>query len=211
LKNRNMDQLKEGKLIILYQMGLERHPEMPDVPLVLDFARNDEERRLLALNFLPSEVGYAFLAPPDVPKDRVSALRAAFKQATDDPEMRADAAKQRLDINYVSGDKLEALFAQAYGASPDMVARIIDLSQPRIPEQMAKAMVVKTNLTGIGKAGRDIVFSDGGKKTEARVSAQETQITKAGQKIEPAALSEGMTCEITYYGDKGTAAKIACD
>ena len=211
LKNRNMDQVKDGRLIILYQMGLERHPEMPDVPLVLDFARNDEERRLLALNFLPSEVGYAFLAPPEVPKDRVNALRVAFKQTTEDAEMRNDAAKQRLDINYVSGEKLEALFAQAYSASPAMVSRIIELSQPRIQEVMAKAMVVKTSLTGIGKGGRDITFTDGGKKTEARVSVEETQITKDGQKIEPDALSQGMTCEITYFGDKGSASKIVCD
>jgi hypothetical protein len=211
LKNRNMDQLKDGKLIILYQMGLERHPEMPNVPLVLDFARNDEERRLLELNFLPSEIGYPFLAPADVPAERVAALRAAFKKTTEDPALRAEAAKQRLDINYISGERLESLVAQAYSAPPDMVARIIDLSQPRIHEELAKAMVVRTSITGIGKGGRGITFSDRGKTTEARVSASETQITKTGQKIEPAGLSEGMVCEITYYGDKGTAAKIACD
>lgn len=209
LKNRNIEEVKSGKLIILYQMGLQRHPEMPDVPLVLDFARNDEERQLLALNFLPSEVGYPFLAPPEVPADRVAALRAAFKQTTEDKELRADAAKQRLDINYISGERIEELMNQAYSASPEMVARILDLSQPRIREDMAKAMVARTSLTGISK--RAITFTDQGKKTEARVSEEETQITKAGQKIEAGALSEGMVCEITYYGDKGTAAKITCD
>lgn len=209
LKNRNMDQVKEGKLIILYQMGLQRHPEMPDVPLVLDFARNDEERQLLALNFLPSEVGYPFLAPPDVPADRVAALRTAFKLTTEDKALRADAAKQRLDINYISGERIEELMNQAYSASPDMVARILDLSQPRIKEDMAKAMVARASLTGTNK--RAITFIDQGKKTEARVSDEDTQITKAGQKIEAGALSEGMVCEITYFGDKGTAAKIACD
>jgi tripartite-type tricarboxylate transporter receptor subunit TctC len=209
LKNRNIEQVKDGKLIILSQMGLERHPEMPDVPLVLDFARNDEERRLLELNFLPSEVGYPFIAPPDVPQERVAVLRDAFKKMTEDPELRADAAKQRLDINYSSGERLEALVAKAYSASPDMVARILDLSQPHIQEDMARAMVVKTSLTGSGKRG--ITFVDSGRKTEARVSDEDTAITKAGQKIDAATLAEGMVCEITYYGDKGTAAKITCD
>jgi tripartite-type tricarboxylate transporter receptor subunit TctC len=209
LKNRNIEQVKDGRLIILYQMGLERHPEMPDVPLVLDFARNDEERRLLELNFLPSEVGYPFIAPPDVPPERVAALRDAFKKMTEDPELRADAAKQRLDVNYISGERLEALMAKAYSASPEMVARILDLSQPRIQEDMARAMVVKTSLTGSDKRG--ITFTDRGKKTEARVSDEDTQITKAGQKIDAATLAQGMLCEITYYGDKGTAAKITCD
>lgn len=211
LKNRNMQEVKDGRLIVLYQMGLERHPEMPNVPLVLDFARNDEERRMLELNFLPSEVGYPFLAPPDVPKERVAALREAFKKMTEDAEMRADAAKQRLDINYSSGERLEALFAKAYSASPEMIARILDLSQPRLQEQMAKATVVKTSLTEVAKGGRGIVFTNAGKKAEARISSGDTQITKAGQKIEAAALAAGMMCEITYYGDKGTAAKIACD
>jgi tripartite-type tricarboxylate transporter receptor subunit TctC len=209
LKNRNLDEVKAGKLIILYQMGLQRHPEMPDVPLVLDFARNDEERQLLALNFLPSEVGYPFLAPPEVPADRVAALRTAFKQTTEDKELRADAAKQRLDINYISGERIEELMQQAYSASPEIVARILDLSQPRIKEDMVKAMVARASLTGINK--RAITFTDQGKKTEARVSDDDTQITRAGQKIEAGALSEGMICEITYYGDKGTAAKITCD
>jgi hypothetical protein len=90
-----------------------------------------------------------------------------------------------------------------------MVARILDLSQPRIQEDMARAMVVKTSLTGTDKRG--ITFTDRGKKTEARVSDEDTQITKDGQKIDAARLAEGMLCEIIYYGDKGTAAKIACD
>jgi tripartite-type tricarboxylate transporter receptor subunit TctC len=209
LKNRNIEEVKSGKLIILYQMGLERHPEMPDVPLVLDFARNDEERRLLELNFLPSEVGYAFSAPPDVPADRVKALRAAFKQTTEDADLRAEAKKQRLDINYISGERIESLMAQAYNAPPELIARILELSQPHVQEDMAQAMVVRTSLTGIGKRG--ITFSDKGKTTEARVNAKDTQITKAGQKIEASGLSEGMVCEITYYGNKGTAAKITCD
>jgi hypothetical protein len=99
--------------------------------------------------------------------------------------------------------------AQAYNAPPELIARILELSQPRVQEDMAQAMVVRTSLTGIGKRG--ITFSDKGKTTEARVNAKDTQITKAGQKIEASSLSEGMVCEITYYGNKGTAAKITCD
>jgi tripartite-type tricarboxylate transporter receptor subunit TctC len=211
LKNRNLQELKEGKIIILYQMGLERHPEMPNVPLVLDFARNDEERRLLELNFLPSEIGYPFLAPEGVPAPRLAALREAFKKTLEDKDLRADAAKQRLDINYKSGERLQALVEKAYSASPEMVARLSDLSQPHLQEQMAKVLVAKSSLTEIGKGGRNISFTDHGKKAQARISTGATEITKGGQKIAPSALAAGMVCEITYYGDKGTAAKIACD
>jgi hypothetical protein len=71
--------------------------------------------------------------------------------------------------------------------------------------------VVKTTLTGIGREGRLVSFIDKGNKAEATVSGGTTEILRAGQKMEASALKEGMTCEITYYGNKGTAAKIACE
>jgi len=211
LKSRNAEDLKAGRIRVLYQMGLERHPEMPDVPSVLDFARNDEERRLLEVNFMHSEIGYSFAAPPDVPKERLATLRQAFKATIEDPKLRADAEKQRLDVNYISGERLEGLMQKAYSAPPEIIARLLELSQPTLREDMAQASVVKTKLTGIARQGRTASFVDKGGKTEANVSGGTTEITRAGQKLEAAALQEGMNCEITYYGNRGTAVKIACD
>lgn len=211
LKSRNAQQLKDGKIVVLYQMGLERHPEMPNVPSVLDFARNDQERQLLEVNFMHSELGYSFIAPPDVPKTRLATLRQAFKAAIEDPKLREEAAKQRLDITYSSGEKLEGLIAKAYQVPPQTIAKLLELSQPTGTADMARAMVVRTSLTGVGKDGRNVVFLNNGAKTEARVSRGATEIVRGGQKIEAAGLQAGMSCEITYYGNGGTAAKIACD
>ncbi len=211
LKSRNAQQLADGKIRVLYQMGVEKHPEMPNVPSVLDMARNDEERRLLELNFMHSDIGYSFAAPPDMAPARLATLRKAFKETLEDPLLKDEAAKQQLDITYVPGERLQGLMEKAYAAPPQMIARLLELSQPTLREDMAEANVVNTKLTGIAREGRLVSFMDKGNKTEAAVSGGSTQIMRAGQKMEASALKEGMTCEITYYGNKGTAAKIACE
>jgi tripartite-type tricarboxylate transporter receptor subunit TctC len=211
LKSRNSQQLAEGKIRVLYQMGVEKHPEMPNVPSVLDMARNDEERRLLELNFMHSDIGYSFAAPPDLPAARLATLRKAFKATLEDSQLNDEAAKQQLDITYVPGERLQGLMEKAYAAPPQMIARLLDLSQLTLREDLAEANVVKTKITGIAREGRLVSFIDKGNKTEAAVSGGTTEIMRAGQKMEASALKEGMTCEITYYGNKGTAAKIACE
>jgi tripartite-type tricarboxylate transporter receptor subunit TctC len=211
LKSRNGQQVADGKILVLYQMGVEKHPEMPNVPSVLDMARNDDERRLLELNFMHSDIGYSFAAPPDVPAVRLATLRKAFKETLEDPQLKDEAAKQQLDITYVSGERLQGLMEKAYSAPPQMIARLLELSQPTLREDMAEANVVKTKITGVGREGRLVSFVDKGAKTEAAVSGGTTEIMHAGQKMEASGLKEGMTCEITYYGNKGTAAKIACE
>src|SRR5262249_55683070 len=78
IKTRNAEWLREGKISLLYQMGLKRHPDIPpDVPLSLDLARTPDDRRILELKFSAYDVGYAFMAPPETPPERVAALRAA--------------------------------------------------------------------------------------------------------------------------------------
>ncbi len=71
LKNRDLKHVQEGRIRMLFQMGLARHVELPDLPLVMDFARNDRERQILTLNFGVNEVGYSFVAPPDVPAEQL--------------------------------------------------------------------------------------------------------------------------------------------
>jgi tripartite-type tricarboxylate transporter receptor subunit TctC len=73
------------------------------------------------------------VAPPDVPADRVSLLRAAFRQAVDDPELRADAQTQRLAIDPIYGEEAQVIIARLYASPPDVVERmrkIVQLSEP---------------------------------------------------------------------------------
>ncbi len=67
--------LKQGKVNMLFQMGLRKHRELQDVPLILDLARTDEERKILQAVFFSYEFGRVFVAPPNLPADRKAALR----------------------------------------------------------------------------------------------------------------------------------------
>jgi tripartite-type tricarboxylate transporter receptor subunit TctC len=113
---------KEKKINILVQLALDKHPDLPDVPLVTDLATNPAQRQMLRMIFARQVMGRPFLAPPGVPAERVAALRKAFMETLADKDFLADSAKARLEINPVAGDKVEALVKEIY-ATPAEVAK----------------------------------------------------------------------------------------
>ena len=127
LKNTEPDWLKNRKVSILLQLGLSKDPELPDVPLFGDLVTNEQDRQALQLMLAPAEIGRPFFGPPGIPEDRVKALRAAFDAAVKDPDLIAEAKKQTLDVNPVSGADMEALIARAYKAPQAVVNRAREL------------------------------------------------------------------------------------
>ncbi len=129
LKLRKADWLAEKKINILFQLALEKHPELPDVPLVADLARTPEDRQVLELLLAPQEMGRPFFAPPGVPADRVAALREAFARTLKDPDFLRDAEKAGVEVRYTSGEAVRDLLARAYAAPPEVVRRAVELMQ----------------------------------------------------------------------------------
>jgi len=113
---------KEKKINILVQLALTKHPDLPDVPLVTDLAKNAAQRQMLRMIFARQVMGRPFVAPPGVPKERVAALRKAFMDTMADPDFLADCAKAKLEIAPVPGDRVEALVKEIY-ATPAEVAK----------------------------------------------------------------------------------------
>jgi len=109
LKSQNPDWLAEKKIDFLAQIGSERDPEFSNVPLLTDLAQNDEQRQIFKLFSGEIGLGRPFLTTPDVPADRLAALRKAFQETMDDPAFRADAKKARLGVHPLSADKLKAI------------------------------------------------------------------------------------------------------
>jgi hypothetical protein len=105
------------------QLGLDKHPDLPDVPLIVDLAKNDEQRQILRLIFSRQVMGRPFIAPPGVPQDRVDALRKAFMATMQDPEYLADAEKTQMEINPVSGEKVQALIKEEYSTPPEIAQK----------------------------------------------------------------------------------------
>jgi hypothetical protein len=136
-------------------------------------------------------------------------LRTAFKRTVDDPNFIAEAVKQRLDVNYIPPERLQAIFDGLYGTPSDLVAEWLRLTQPSAPADKARAETVTATLAAAG-ASR-IAFDVGSTRHEARIDRKLTAVTLGGNKAAPDALKPGLVCSITYYGNKGTATRIACN
>lgn len=113
-----------GHVNFVVQLATERHPTaLQGVPLVTEFARNDVDRGALDLTFSRLKIAYAFTAPPDIPADRLAALRAGFDAAVKDPEFLADAAKANMDVAPVNGEGVLAVIRGVYAMPKEIVAR----------------------------------------------------------------------------------------
>ncbi|MGE3248313.1 MAG: hypothetical protein AB7J19_18500, partial [Beijerinckiaceae bacterium] len=91
--------LKEKKAKVFLQVLPARDPELPDVPALLEFAKTDADRQLMGVYASGGAIGRAYCAPPGVPPHIAKALRDAFQQMAKDPDLKAEAAKARLDVS----------------------------------------------------------------------------------------------------------------
>jgi tripartite-type tricarboxylate transporter receptor subunit TctC len=128
LRERIAPWIKEGKVRILAQIGLEKDRDYPDVPLIMDLAATNDDRRVMELVFTQQLMAWPISAPPGVPADRVQALRDAFDAAMEDPEFLAEAARQKLVINPVSGKKIAELLDRVYATPQELLDRVTALS-----------------------------------------------------------------------------------
>jgi tripartite-type tricarboxylate transporter receptor subunit TctC len=122
--------LKEKTVRILLQSGLDRNPDLPDVPLALDLAKTDADRQALELLLAPIKIGRPFVAPPEVPGDRVDALRAAFDATMADAALLNEAKMQNMDISPVTGAYIEQTVARLYALPASIVRAASEAIRP---------------------------------------------------------------------------------
>lgn len=118
-----------GDMIILYQMGLKKHPALPDVPLVLDLAKTDEQRKMLELEFTGFQLGRPYFVGAKVAHDRVQALRRAFDATLKDKETAAEAEKLKLEINPTTGEEMQDTLKRVYASPKELVDKLAEASK----------------------------------------------------------------------------------
>ncbi len=101
--------LRSEEINVLLQAGNRKEPDLMDVPLLTDLARNDGERAALAFYSGMTSLARAIATTPDTPPDRVAALRGAFDLALADPDLQADAQKSNLELRPLPGHAVQAL------------------------------------------------------------------------------------------------------
>jgi tripartite-type tricarboxylate transporter receptor subunit TctC len=120
------------KLIIpLVQAGMEKEPELPDVPLILDLPVKPADRPLLEFMARGATVGRPLATTPGVPAERVAALRAAFAATLKDPDFVATAAKEHMEIRPMTGDKLAEIITGLISTPADIRERVKAALQPK--------------------------------------------------------------------------------
>jgi tripartite-type tricarboxylate transporter receptor subunit TctC len=120
------DWLANRKINILLQMSQKRHPELPDVPAVIEIARNDTQRDTLKLIISQSQMGRVLLAPPGLSAAQLAQWRKVFDDMIRDKEFLDDARKARLEINQpMSGEEVALLVAELYKASPENIREAV--------------------------------------------------------------------------------------
>jgi tripartite-type tricarboxylate transporter receptor subunit TctC len=129
IKPRKKEWIDSGELVVLYQMGLRKHPELPDVPLVIDLAQNEEQKQMLELQFTAFELGRPLFVAEGVPADRVTALRRAFDAAMKDKDLIAEADKQEQEINPMSGEEMGDVFKRVFKTPKSIVAKLAEASK----------------------------------------------------------------------------------
>lgn len=111
---------EDGKLRILFQAAVKKDPRIA-APLPSAFITTETQREAFTFFVSREELGWPFIAPPDVPKERIQALRRGFDATMKDPAFIADAAKQRFNIAAMTGEELTALVEQIYQTPKNVV------------------------------------------------------------------------------------------
>jgi tripartite-type tricarboxylate transporter receptor subunit TctC len=119
----NRDDLASGRLKIVMQLGLQKHKELPDVPMLDEFVTKQQDRLVLDMIFSRQAMGRPLIAPPGLDPRLGTALRKAFAEAMRDPQLIAEGAKMDLELGFVSGVEVQALVGRLYKSPPEVIAR----------------------------------------------------------------------------------------
>ena len=121
-------ELDAGDAIIVIQNVPRPHPDLPNVPLAINFAKTDEARKLIqtGIHTIPP-TARPYVLPPGTPKERVQTLRKAFMDTMKDPEFLAEAQKAKLDINPLDGAELERNVHEIFNLEPQLAAKLKEI------------------------------------------------------------------------------------
>ena len=128
--------LRDHKVIILFQLLGERHPDLPDVPALPDLAETEAQRQVLRLMTVPADIGRSFFAAPELPADTLAVLRRGFMAMVADPALLAEAKRRAVTIDPWPGDKLVTFLAEIARLPQEPIDRLkAALQLDRLPAE----------------------------------------------------------------------------
>ncbi|MDB5509914.1 MAG: hypothetical protein JWL93_2383 [Hyphomicrobiales bacterium] len=115
--------LQSGFIKVVAQEGTKSSPELDkaSVPMAISFAKTTRQKQILELHYAPLAFGRPFVAAPEIPADRLAALRGAFMKAMNDPDLRAEASKLKLEIDPLDGQDVAERIAAIFASPPEAI------------------------------------------------------------------------------------------
>lgn len=129
LKSTQASYITDKKIRILSVSTLKRIPDLPDVPTVIELAKNETDRQLLELILTSQLMARPIIAPPELPADRLTALRAGFSAAVRDPEFLAEADKLKLELSPMDAEEITEVIKRIYATPKPVVQAAIEAMQ----------------------------------------------------------------------------------
>ena len=129
LRSEKPEWIRDQKINVLVQVGVDSHPDLTHIPLLSKFARNEEERQIVDFLAGNSRVGRAVTSPPGQPAERVADLRKAFMETMKDSDFIGDIRRANLDLSPMSGEQLQSLIERTAHVSPEIVAKAKKLAE----------------------------------------------------------------------------------
>ena len=124
MRTYHLDWIREGGIMrLIVQIAPERHPELPNLPLLLDYAGNQADRDLIEFMSSSSQMGQSYAAPPGVPPPIVEALRRAFDATMKDAAFLEKMQAAKMEFNPANGEQLTAIVARTVGAPKSVIER----------------------------------------------------------------------------------------
>jgi tripartite-type tricarboxylate transporter receptor subunit TctC len=179
-----------------------------DVPQLSSLVADPVAKEIIALIQSQGDIARLTAGPPGIPKDRLDALRTAYKKAIEDKELQAKAEKLERPVDPAYGDEVLDLVKAALNQRPETVAMLKQALEQKEPA----APATKGTIADLQDGNRKVVLKlADGKTFEAAVSGSRTEITVGGQKSDRNAMKTGMTCSIEAPSSGAEAKKIACN
>jgi tripartite-type tricarboxylate transporter receptor subunit TctC len=122
--------LADGYARVFVQNGTERHPDLPGVPLAMEFAKDDDSRTLLRLVDAPGAMAKPFALPPGVHPDRVEVMRAALQATYRDPTFLEEASAMNLVFQPKGTDEIQQILDEVLATPPEITAQYRQIIQP---------------------------------------------------------------------------------
>ncbi len=192
---------RAGQLRIVMQVG----GGVKGVQDGRDYANNPQAKAVMRLLSQMGALSRIAAGPPNIPADRLAALRAAFKASTEDAEFRAAAKRAGRSIEPAFGEDVQKMIVALMDQPPEIVDLLKKLSTVKVDMIQHVGPV-----TQIKRGGRQVYISNKGKEVFAKISGSRTRVTVDNKKAKRKAIKKGMTCTFTYPRANAEAKKVDC-